>query len=331
MSLTPPLDAEVDRVYRALPSDSRWRRARGGELPPLADRRQAMAADSLTDDELRHGGAIEFEERSIVGPADAPAIPTLILRPADRTGPRPVLYFLHGSGLIMPGNRTMLTAEELGWVAGLGAVMISIDYRVAPEHRHPAPVEDAYAGLVWTATHADELGLDADRLVVVGASAGGGLAAGTALLARDRHGPPISHQVLISPMLDDRGVTVSSGYDSVVWDAAANRAGWSALLGDDPAGPDVNGYAAPARATDLTDLPPSYLDCGSTEVFRDEAVDYADRLARAGVPVELHIWAGAAHYSHRFAPDAEVSRAAMATRTSYLRRALQTDPESERP
>lgn len=318
----PPLDRELDAVFRALPADSRWRRRSGTQLPPLAERRAMMTADSLTDEDLHHGGLIEFEERLIPGPAGAPAIPALVLRPAARSGSSPCIYFLHASGMVMPGNRTMLSAEELRWVAGLGATLVSIDYRVAPENPHPAPVDDAYAGLVWTAEQAGDLGIDAGRIVLAGSSAGGGLAAAVALRSRDQHGPAVTRQVLLSPMLDDREATVSSRFEGVVWDRASNRAGWTALLGDARGGPDVGSYAAPARAADLSRLPPAYLDAGSSEVFRDEIIDYAARMAQAGVPVELHLWAGAMHYSERIAPRAEVTKAAVAARTSYLRRAL---------
>jgi acetyl esterase/lipase len=206
----------------------------------------------------------------------------------------------------------------------LGAVVVSVEYRLAPEHPHPAPVEDCYAGLVWTAEHADELGIDPQRLLIYGGSAGGGLSAGTALLARDRGGPPLSHQILLCPMLDDRGITQSSQEldGEGVWDRNANLTGWTALLGADRGGPDVSPYAAPARATDLSGLPPTYLDVGTVETFRDETIEYAARLARAGVSVELHVWAGAFHGFEGFAPQAAVSQDSRAARRGYLRRAL---------
>ena len=157
-----------------------------------------MITDSLTDEDLRHGGLIDAEERLVPGPAGAPDISMLVLRPAARSRSSPCIYFLHASGMVMPGNRTMLSAEELFWVADLGATLVSIDYRVAPENPHPAPVDDAYAGLVWTAEHADDLGIDPNRIVLAGSSAGGGLAAAVALRSRDCGGPSIRHQVLIS-------------------------------------------------------------------------------------------------------------------------------------
>jgi acetyl esterase/lipase len=158
--------------------------------------------------------------------------------------------------------------------------------------------------------------------MVFGKSGGGGLAAATALMARDRGGPALAHQILIYPMLDDRELTVSSKYEGVIWDRTSNRTGWTAMLGEDCGGPDVSPYAAPARATDLRGLPPAYLETGSSEVFRDEIIDYAARLAQAGVPMELHSWAGGYHGFELTAPDAQISRAAIAARTSYLPRGL---------
>jgi acetyl esterase/lipase len=324
IDLHPSLDPEVDAVFRALPPDSRWRRTVAAKFGEIGIRREAMLAESMTDTDLRYGGRIEFDEIVIPGPAGAPGIATMVLRPAGETGPLPCIYFLHGSGMVMPGNRTMLGVEHLDWVADLGAVLVSIDYRVAPEDPHPAPVEDCWTGLQWVGKHAADLGIDPGRLILGGVSGGGGLAAATALLNRDRGGVPLTHQVLVCPMLDDREITASSKFEGIVWDSASNRAGWTALLGDKRGGPDVSAYAAPARAADLSHLPPTYLDTGSSEVFRDEIMDYAGRLAQTGTMVELHVWSGAMHGSERMAPYAEVTLAGIAARKSYLRRAVRT-------
>jgi acetyl esterase/lipase len=212
--------------------------------------------------------------------------------------------------------------EALNWVEEFGTVVVSVDYRVAPENPHPAPVEDCYAGLVWTSENADKLSIDPDRILIAGISGGSGLAAGTALLSRDRHGPSLTHQVLICPMLDDRELNVSSKFDGVIWDRVSNQTGWSALLGDARNGADVRPYAAPSREQDLSGLPSTYLDAGSSEVFRDEVIDYATRIAQTGTAVELHIWSGAMHASELLAPQAEATKAAIAARTSFMRRAL---------
>jgi len=224
---------------------------------------------------------------------------------------------------VMGTNRT--GADEMArWADEVGAVAVSVEYRLAPEHPHPAPVEDCYAGLVWTAQHAEELGIDPARLVIAGGSAGGGLAAGTALMARDRGGPALTHQILMCPMLDDRGITPSSQEldGEGVWDRTDNLVGWTALLGDACAGPDVSPYAAPARAGDLTGLPATFIDVGSAETFRDEAIDYAARLSRAGVPVEFHLWPGGFHGFDMIAPQSALAQASRATRLGYVRRAL---------
>ncbi|MFE4825053.1 alpha/beta hydrolase fold domain-containing protein [Streptomyces sp. NPDC056704] len=178
---------------------------------------------------------------------------------------------------------------------------------------------------MWTADHAAELGIDTDRLIIFGASAGGGLAAGTALLARDRHYPVLSHQVLQCPMLDDRMTTHSSQMldGEGPWDRNNNLFGWPALLGERRGGPDVSPYTAPVRAPDLTGLPRTYIDTGSVEIFRDEALDYASRLSATGVNVDLHMWGGSSDGFDGFVPHAAVSRASEATRDEFTRRALE--------
>lgn len=174
---------------------------------------------------------------------------------------------------------------------------MSVEYRLAPDHPDPAPVEDCYAGPVWMAKNAAELGIDPERLLIAGVSGGGGLAAGTALLARDRAFPKLSHQILICPMLDDRVETHGSRMvdRDGVWDRYSNLYAWTSLLGERRGGPVVSQYAAPARAEDLSRLPRTYIDTGSAEGFRDEILIYAGRLSEAGVSVDLHMWGGGFH------------------------------------
>ena len=316
----PPIDPEVEAVWPAIVETGlTFTEVTPDQIPRI---RELFLQGLPDDDFLRRNGTIELEERSIPGPAGAPDLPALILRPAGRTGPLPCIYFTSNGGKILRSTRIVFTQEDLDWVVDLGVVTVSVAPRVGPEDPHPAQVEDAYAGLVWTAEHAEELGVDPNRILIMGKSGGGGIAAATALLARDRGGPALAHQVLIYPMIDDREITASSKFEGVLWDRATNRTGWSAILGDACGGPDVSPYAAPARATDLGGLPPAYLETGGSEVFRDEILDYATRLGHAGVPVELHSWMGGTHAFELFAPDAEVSRACLAARTSYLRRAL---------
>lgn len=317
----PPFDPELVPVEQALRS----------VMPPITAETLAAARgqvllgmDGAEEIDLTAGGKVLVEERIVPGPEGAPDLTLLILSPAAEGGPRGCLYNIHGGGMVI-GDRRTGVHMFLPYVADGDAVVVSVEYRLAPEHPDPAPVEDCYAGLVWTAKHAEELGIDPDRLIVLGGSAGGGLAAGTALLARDRSFPRLSHQVLICPMLDDRFETHSSRMldGEGVWDRDSNLFGWTALLGDRRGGPDVSPYAAPARATDLAGLPHTYIDTGSVEGFRDEILDYAARLSQAGVSVDMHMWGGGFHGFDMMAPHAAVSRASMATRDEFIRRALE--------
>lgn len=280
----------------------------------------------------RPDNGVTIEDRHVPGPAGAPDVRLRVHRPAagpaagPEAGPeeaRPCLYWIHGGGM-MVGTPEMDDAFLAEYVERLGCVVVAVDYRLAPEHPDPAPVEDCYAGLVWTAGSAAELGVDPARLAVGGASAGGGLAAGTVLLARDRGGPAVAFQLLLGPMLDDRNVTPSSHEfaDAVLWNRDANLFGWRALLGDRAGGDDVSPYAAPARARDLSGLPPAFVDVGELEVFRDEDVDYAMRLVRAGVSTELHLYPGAFHGFDMVAPDTELGVRARQARIAALSRAL---------
>ena len=291
------------------------------EMLPMVRAAQAELID-LTNDEIGLDGTFEVTERTVPGPAGAPGVSLLICRPAAATGAVPALYFIHGGGMVMGTNRGQGMVDLLDVAAELGLAVVSVEYRLAPDHPHPAPVEDCYAGLVWTVEHADELGIDPERVVVSGASAGGGLGAATALLARDRGGPALIGQLLLCPMLDDRNNSYSARQMAGlgVWDISFNQVGWSALLGDAQGGEDVSPYAAPARATDLSGLPPAFIDVGSAETFRDEAVEYASRIWQAGGRAELHVWAGGFHGFSGMVPQAAVSQAASEAQRAWLRR-----------
>ena len=189
--------------------------------------------------------------------------------------PGPAVLYLHGGGMIS-GSVAIYDGPVSRYVSNSGVSMLAVDYRLAPEHPYPVPVEDCYAGLRWLAEHADELGVDPARIAVMGDSAGGGLAAAVALLARDRGGPDLAAQILIYPMLDDRNTTPDPEIAPfAVWSYDDNITGWGALLGDAIGGPDVPAYAAPARATDLSDLPACYIEVGQLDIFRDEDLAYA--------------------------------------------------------
>ncbi|MGI5283074.1 alpha/beta hydrolase [Nonomuraea polychroma] len=266
---------------------------------------------------------VTIEDRHVPGPDGAPDVRVRIYRPGGEGTSRPALYWIHGGGMVI-GTPEIDDALMIGYVEQLGCVVVSVDYRLAPENPYPAPVEDCYAGLVWTAKAAGELGIDPARLAVGGASAGGGLAAATVLLARDRGGPEVAFQLLVCPMLDDRNSTPSSQEftDAVVWKREENLYGWKALLGDLFGADDVPPYAAPSRATDLSGLPPAFVDVAELEVFRDEDIDYALRLSQAGVSTELHLYPGGFHAFDGMVPDAELSKRARAARLAALKRAF---------
>ncbi|MCX4958120.1 alpha/beta hydrolase [Streptomyces virginiae] len=314
----PALDPELSRALAALGDAVRE------PLTPenlAAQQEQDIATRARpTVQELRADGLFEVDELRVPGRG----VTLVSARPAGAAGPLPLLYYMHGGGMVV-GNAPSVVPQLLReWALPLGLAVISVEYGLAPQVRYPEPVEDCYAGLVWAAEHARELGIDANRIIIGGKSAGGGLAAALALLTRDRGGPAPIGQLLLCPMLDDRNTTFSShqmaGVD--IWDRTSNATGWQALLGDRFGTPDLSPYAAPARATDLSGLPPAYIDVGSVETFRDEDVAYADALWRAGGQAELHVWPGACHGFDSLAPDAALSQDARDARTRWLRRVL---------
>lgn len=250
-------------------------------------------------------------------------IEVTVIQPVGRTGTGPGIFHTHGGGMIIGDRWTGVTAF-FDAIVRFNAVFVTVEYRLAPEFPDPVPVEDCYAGLVWTAEHADELAIDPDRLIIAGGSAGGGLAAGVALLARDRQGPRLAAQMLMYPMLDDRDQSVSTTQidGEGVWDRGSNILGWSALLGDRRGTDDVSIYAAPARATDLSGLPPAFIDCGSAEVFRDEDVAYATTIWAAGGQAELHVWPGGFHGFEGFVPQARLAQEMVGARERWLDRIL---------
>ncbi|WP_405536826.1 alpha/beta hydrolase fold domain-containing protein [Streptomyces antimycoticus] len=317
----PPFDPELIAPLAAI--SEILRPGGSGADPEAGDGQGVPGMETLTNEDLERDGAFLVEEWSVPGPADAPKVSLLICRLADAATPVPALYHIHGGGMTVGHNR-LGVPELLDLAQELRLAVVSVEYRLAPGTRHPGPVEDCYAGLRWTAEHAEELGIDPARIVVVGGSAGGGLGAAVALQARDRGGPALFGQLLMCPMLDDRNDTPSALQmtGTGVWDRAANEAGWTALLGDARGGDDVSPYAAPARATDLSGLPPAFIDVGSAETFRDEDVDYARRIWRSGGTAELHVWSGAFHGFSDMAPQAAVSRDAREARRRWLRRLL---------
>lgn len=285
-------------------------------IPDIVRRREVVSG-LLAGMEVPENPNVVKEDRTVPGPDGE--IPVRIYRPVDAAGQLPGIYFIHGGGMIL-GDIDGEDATATMICDRVGAVVVSVGYRLAPEHPHPAPVEDCYAGLVWTAKNAADLGMDPARLALYGGSAGGGLVIGVALLARDRGGPAITFMMPIYPMIDDRNETPSSHEitDVGLWDRAGNIEAWAWYLG----GKEPDQYAAPARAEDLSGLPPTYIDVGTVDLFRDEDIAFAQRLMQAGVPTELHVNPGSYHASENFAGEAALSRRIWDQRIDALRRAL---------
>lgn len=291
----------------------------GLEISDLA-RFRGITAPSR--DEFLHGKEVMCSEHVINGHKQGDITVSVIARP-DHIGRGPCILFFHGGGMIM-GNRFSGAAPLLEWATKYDAVCVTPEYRLAPEFPAPTPVEDCYATLLWVAENADRLRIDPRRIIIFGGSGGGGLAAGVALLARDREGPELLGQLLQCPMIDDRNDTVSARqFDGVgVWDTSSNQMAWRALLGESCGSEDVSPYSAPARVDDLSGLPPTFVDVGAKEVFRDEAIAYAMGIMQAGGQCELHVWADAFHGFYDIAPNSSVSKACVTARESWLERML---------
>ncbi|PZR53749.1 alpha/beta hydrolase [Xylanimonas oleitrophica] len=308
----PPFDAAVAEALSARPDD-----VVTTLLPEeIAALRERATPPDLAELARRTGRSLS-EHRA---PGPDGDVPVMLLRPPG-DAPAPVLLHLHGGGLVVG-----TVADDVPAAVALSetCAVASVDYRLAPEHPYPAAVEDAYAVLAWLAGHAGELGLDRARIVVTGVSAGGGLAAALALLARDRGGPALAGQLLVCPMLDDRGDS-ASGHQMAglgTWDRTANATAWAAYLGDAAGGPTTPAYAAAARAARLSGLPPAYVDVGSAETFRDECVQYAARIWQEGGDAELHVWPGGCHGFDGLVPQAPLSHDARAARAAWLERLL---------
>ena len=262
------------------------------------------------------------EDRRVPGPQGAPEVPVRIYRPrAGSSSPRGCVFEIHGGGFMF-GTIEMMDGWCQQVAAELGAVVVSVGYRLAPEHPFPAGIEDCYAALCWTARHASALGVDPARIALAGQSAGGGLAAGTALMARDRGFPAVCFQLLEIPELDDRLETPSmlAFQDTPLWNRPNAVWSWKHYLGPGHAG-EPSPYAAPTRAKELAGLPPAYVSTMEFDPLRDEGILYALRLMQAGVPVELHSYPGTFHGS-ALLPGADVSQRGAREALDALRRAL---------
>ncbi len=266
---------------------------------------------------------VEVAARKIGGPAGAPDVGVMIYRPRQSATPLPCIFHIHGGGYVL-GSASRMEPIHRKLCVAAACVIVSIDYRLAPETPSPGPLEDCYAGLKWLYAAAEGLGVDVRRIGVMGESAGGGLAAALALLARDRGEYSLAFQHLIYPMLDDRTCVTPDPHPfagEFVWDHKKNAFGWASLLGEAPGAEGVSEYAAPARARDLARLPRTFISTGALDLFLEEDIEYARRLMRCGVAVELHVYPGAYH-GFDLAPDAAVAKQARRDSLDALRRAM---------
>ncbi len=325
------VDPELARFLETMPSFD----LRDEVLPEM--RRVFDATPSLEPVYLEGPVDLESvtrEDVRVPGPEGSPEVRVVVYRPKASAGKamRAGLLHLHGGGYVL-GTPERVDLRNRYLAADVGCVVASVDYRLAPETPFPGPVEDCYASLRWLHRQAAALGVDPARIAVKGESAGGGLAACLALLARDRKELPLSHQFLVYPMLDDRTASATetdpheySG--EFLWTRENNRYGWRAMLGGkEPGGADVSPYVAAARAEDLRGLPATFLQVGSLDLFVEENVDYARRLLRAGVPTELHVYPGGFH-GLDLVPDTNIKKQFARDSHLALRRALGNPPGS---
>lgn len=296
LDVRPLLDPEILAIFAASPLDLGT--LSDETLPQIRAARLRRPVIPVSDDVMRR-------DYDIPG---RPGVSVRVHRAKSSNGARPCIYWMHGGGLILGSNKND-DARFDRWCTLFDCVGVSVEYRLAPESKYPEPLEDCYEGLRWVRDNAVALGVDPARIGVSGASAGGCLAAGLALLARDRGELPIGFQALIYPMIDDRQITPSSRWNDPVWPPVANAYGWRSYLGD-LTGEAVPMYAAAARATDLGRLPPTFISVGALDGFSDEDIDYAVRLRHAGVPTELHVYPGAPHGFDAFAPSTAIARRA---------------------
>ena len=290
-----------------------------GVVRSLTRLRRAPRVPALDD--------VVVEDHAAPAPEGGRPVPVRVYRPRAADGPVPALLWLHGGGYVL-GDAYQDQKANLALVRELGIAIASVDYRLAPEDPFPAAVDDGYAALRWLHASAEDLGVTPDRIAVGGASAGGGLAAGVVLRAHDEAEVPVAFQLLIYPMLDDRTVVRPDLDDAAcrMWTAPSNRFGWGAYLGAEPGVGEVSPYAAPARRGDLSGLPPAWIGVGSCDLFHDEDVDYAARLADAGVACELHVAPGGYHAFDLIQAKAGVSRAFRSSYVTALGAAL-LDPD----
>lgn len=319
VSQVPWIDPEIAAALAKLPKDI-------GDVTEESLAAMRKAAIPMAEG-IKLSDEVERTDHVVPGPAGAPEITLRVHRPRGADDLLPCIYSIHGGGYVL-GSYEIEDLRLDQWCTRLGCVGVAVDYRLAPEHSYPGPLEDCYAGIRWVHEHAEELGIHPARIGIAGASAGGGLAAALALLARDRGGPPIQFELLDSPMIDDRQMTPSSSWQVPIWNPASNAFGWRAYLGDLYGADSLPHYAVPSRAPDLSGLPPTFVCVGTADAFYDEDVAYATRLNYAGVPVELHVYAGAPHGFGAIRPAPRLSRRVHREMTEWLEHALGVEPDA---
>jgi acetyl esterase len=319
----PPLDTELAEALAAFPAGmDPGEHLRDMNVVKMM--RSTLDLLEATGGSLPTDGRVTVEDRSIPGPQAGTEIPIRIYAPlAPAVAPAAALVFFHGGAFVL-GDRYTEELRCLRYAAEVPCVVVSVDYRLAPEHPYPAAVDDCFAGLEWTLAHALELGVDPARVGVGGSSAGGALAAAVALRARDTGGPPLAFQLLNYPVIDDRMDTASmrAFATTPLWTSGATADMWDHYLGDRKLRGDVSPYAAPGRAADLSGLPPAYVLTAELDPLRDEGIEYARRLMEAGVPTELHTVAGACHGFDIIAADGALGQRAIDEQVRALARGL---------
>jgi acetyl esterase/lipase len=300
------IDPELLVVLEKIPDFDIWK-----DLANTRVRRQAFAEKQNAH--LSTMDHVLFVDHQISEAGDNPDLRVRVYKPAKTDRPLPALLWIHGGGYVL-GSIDFEVAAMERFVHEVDCIVIAVEYRLAPEHPYPAPLDDCYQALAWIFASSVELGVDATKVAVGGISAGAGLAAGLAIMARDRGAYPIQYQLLMCPMLDDRNHEPSTHLElnGIAWDRDSNHKGWQAYL-DGTYQQERHHYAVPARIDDLSNLPPAYISVGSLDLFRDEDIEYARRLMAAQVGAELHIFPGGTHAFEYIAPSARLS-----SRAHYL-------------
>jgi acetyl esterase/lipase len=313
-------DPEIQPLWDELSAQAP-RPAPGAPLE-LTTVRAGASRFSLDPAEIDARPDVERWDVTITGSLGGRSITLTVIRPTVRTGKAPAIYHMHGGGLIAADRYALISGvRTLDEIVDLGVVFVTVEYNRAPENPAPGLAEDCYSGLLWLVDNADELGIDLDLVFVAGRSAGACLSALVAIMARDLGGPRIAGQVLEAPMFDDSSASPNPMGDTGPWNRERNIFAWRCALGANPDFSTLR-YAVPARETNLRDLPAAYISVGSAELFRDEAIEYANRLWAQGADAELHVWPGGYHGHELNFPDTALAQAVFAARRIWMRRMI---------